>query len=181
MDDAKVVTRNWIESVVINLDLCPFARRELNDDRVRLKMCNADEESALLQALQDEMELLDRDSSIETTLLIHPFVLQDFDRYNQFLNIVDDLIAEQHREGVYQVASFHPQYQLAGTNPEAPENYTNRSPFPMLHLLREASVEKAIKSYPGVEKIPEKNIASMNAMGKDKLDDLLRKCTQSVD
>jgi hypothetical protein len=181
MDDAKAVTQNWVESIVVNLNLCPFARRELDSGRVRLKNFSGDDESGLLQALQDETELLDRDTSIETTLLIHPFVLQDFDKYNKFLNLVDDLIVDLRREGVYQVASFHPQYQFAGTDPDAPENYTNRSPFPMLHLLREASVEKAIESYPDVEKIPERNIECMNDMGKEKLDDLLRSCRHSTD
>ena len=181
MDDAKAVTQNWVESIVVNLNLCPFAQRELDSGRVRLKNFSGDDESGLLQALQDETELLDRDTSIETTLLIHPFVLQDFDKYNKFLNLVDDLIVDLRREGVYQVASFHPQYQFAGTDPDAPENYTNRSPFPMLHLLREASVEKAIESYPDVEKIPERNIECMNDMGKEKLDDLLRSCRHSTD
>ncbi|MDE0754127.1 MAG: DUF1415 domain-containing protein [Woeseiaceae bacterium] len=181
MDDAKAVTQNWVESIVVNLNLCPFAWRELDSGRVRLINFSGDDESGLLQALQDETELLDRDTSIETTLLIHPFVLQDFDKYNQFLNLVDDLIVDLRREGVYQVASFHPQYQFAGTDPDAPENYTNRSPFPMLHLLREASVEKAIESYPDVEKIPERNIECMNDMGKEKLDDLLRSCRHSTD
>lgn len=181
MDDAINVTRNWLESVVVNLNLCPFAQRELNGGRVRMTVCNEDNELALLEALQVEMEQLDRDPSTETTLLIHPFVLQDFDKYNQFLNLVDDVIVEQHREGIYQVASFHPRYQFAGTEPDAAENYTNRSPFPMLHLLREASVEKAIESYPGIEQVPEKNIQCMNDTGKEKLDVLLKNCMHSVD
>ena len=181
MDNVIIATRNWVESIVIKLDLCPFARRELNGGRVRMKVCSDGDESALLQALQDEMKLLDRESSIETTLLIHPFLLQDFDDYNQFLNLVDGLIIEQSREGIYQVASFHPQYQFAGTDPDAAENFTNRSPYPMLHLLREASVEKAIESFPDVEKIPEKNIERMNCIGKDKLARLLRDFTKLID
>ncbi len=122
------------------------------------------------------LELLTRDESIETTLLIHPNVLQDFATYNQFLDLVDALLEQLELEGIYQVASFHPDYQFAGSDPDATRNYTNRSPYPVLHLLREESLERAIAGYPGVEEIPERNIELLEGMGAEKMQALLRAC-----
>ena len=168
--------RHWVENVVVGLNLCPFARRELQQGRVRFALCTARNEEALLQALATELELLDANPGIETTLLIHPRVLQDFPAYNQFLDSADQLLAEMQMEGVYQVASFHPDYQFAGTAVDDPENYTNRSPYPLLHLLREDSLERAIAAHPDVAAIPTRNIALMNALGVGKLRTLLAAC-----
>lgn len=168
--------RRWVETVVVELNLCPFAGRELLNNRVRFTATKAITEEQLLMALQEELELLSSDSSIETTLLIHANVLRDFYDYNQFLNIADALLVEMGLEGTYQIASFHPDYQFGGTDPGDVENYTNRSPYPMLHLLREASLEQAVVSYPDVDKIPAKNIALMNNLGQGKLQALLKSC-----
>jgi len=158
------------------MNLCPFAKRELVKNSVRFAVTGATNELQLLTALEDELELLNRDASIETILLAHPDVLQDFDDYNQFLSDADQLLVSMELEGIYQIASFHPDYQFAGTQPDDAENYTNRSPYPLLHLLREDSLESAIKEYPDIDQVPARNIAMMNRMGKDKLSALLQAC-----
>ena len=140
-------------------------------------MTQAATEEQLLVELQGELELLNSDDSIETTLLIHPEALQDFYSYNQFLDYVDGLVREMALEGVYQVASFHPDYQFGGTEPDDAENYTNRSPYPILHLIREASLEQAVANYPDSDEIPERNIALANSLGKDKMQALLTACS----
>jgi len=126
--------------------------------------------------LQAELEWLDTHPAIETTLLIHPQVLQDFDDYNQFLETADDLLDAMGFDGMYQLASFHPNYQFAETAPADVENYTNRSPYPLLHLLREQSLERSIASYPDAEQIPLRNIALMKCLGVARLKQLLRAC-----
>ena len=169
--------QNWVESFVVELNLCPFARSVLADNQVRFTVTAAATEDQLLTALQAELELLNRDPSIETTLLIHPGVLQDFYDYNQFLDSADQLLLQIKLEGVYQVASFHPDYQFGGTDPDDVENYTNRSPYPVLHLIREASLERALAGFPDADQIPARNIALMNSLGKDKLEDLTQVCS----
>lgn len=169
-------TRNWVENVVVDLNLCPFARRELVNNRVRFAVTKAQTEDALLNELQQELMKLVDDSSIETTLLIHPGVLQDFHDYNDFLAMADGLLDILDLEGVIQIASFHPRYQFAGTAEDAAENYTNRSPYPMLHLLREASLERAIDAYPDTDAIPQRNIERVEALGKEAMKTLLAAC-----
>jgi hypothetical protein len=149
-------------------------------NRVRFTVTEAATEERLLMALQAELELLDNDASVETTLLIHPLVLGDFPDYNQFLNYADSLLEQMQREGIYQIASFHPDYQFEGTGPDDAENYTNRSPYPLLHLLREESLARAISSYPDVGAIPVRNIQLMNSMGQGKLKALLQACYTEV-
>lgn len=173
--------RHWVETVVVGLNLCPFAKRELVNDRVRFSVSEAETEEQLLADLQAELELLNNDEAVETTLLIHPGVLQDFFDYNQFLNYVDSLLVQMELEGVYQVASFHPDYQFSGTRPDDVENYTNRSPYPMLHLIREDSLERAIAGYPHPERIPERNIELLESLGRDKMQALLKACYDVVD
>lgn len=168
--------RQWVKTIVIGLNLCPFASRELTTDRVRFVASGATTEEQLLIALETELTLLGKDSAVETTLLIHPGVLQDFYHYNQFLSLADGLLVQMGLEGVYQIASFHPDYQFAGTSPDDVENFTNRSPYPMLHLIREESLEQAIAGYPEVDQVPERNIATMNRLGKDKLVALMQSC-----
>ena len=178
MGETEVIsaTRKWVEDVVVGYNLCPFAKRELVRNRVRFVVSEAETEDELLQALHSELQRLEDEPEIETTLLIHPGVLQDFGPYNEFLDAADGLLAYLDMEGVYQIASFHPDYQFAGTEPDASENYTNRSPFPMLHLLREGSLEAAIDSYPDVDGIPQRNIELMNELGSEKMRSILRSC-----
>lgn len=175
MSDAAIIesVRHWLTTMVVGMNLCPFAKRELVRNRVRFSVTDAMTKSGLIQALKTELDCLDQDALIETTLLIHPQVLGNFHDYNEFLAEADDFLVMLEMEGVYQIASFHPDYQFGGTKPDDAENYTNRSPVQMLHLLREDSLEKAIGDYPDVENIPERNIALMNELGVEKLSALL--------
>jgi hypothetical protein len=173
-DAVAAVVRQWLESLVIELNLCPFAGRELLNNRVRFAVTDATTEDELLNALRVELELLGANTSIETTLLIHPEVLCDFVDYNQFLDAADGLLRYLELDGTYQVASFHPDYQFGGTEPNDVENFTNRAPYPLLHILREESLERAIAEYPDVEQIPERNIKLMNSMGEEQLRRLWR-------
>ena len=161
-------------------NLCPFAKRELVKDRVRFVVSKAKDEATLLDELAHELALLNVDEAVETTLLIHPQVLQDFYHYNDFLEAADELLVDMNLEGVYQVASFHPDYQFGGTEPDDVENYTNRSPYPMLHLLREDSLSEAIDNYPEVDLIPERNIDCMNEQGLEKMQTLLNACLKGA-
>ncbi|MDZ4049097.1 MAG: DUF1415 domain-containing protein [Limnobacter sp.] len=174
-------TRRWVEQVVVAFNLCPFAKRELVKDRVRFVVSKAQDETTLLDELAHELALLNVDEAVETTLLIHPQVLQDFYHYNDFLEAADELLVDMDLEGVYQVASFHPDYQFGGTEPDDVENYTNRSPYPMLHLLREDSLSEAIDNYPEVDLIPERNIDCMNEQGLEKMQTLLNACLKGAD
>ena len=159
----------WVREQVVGWNLCPFARRELVNETIRFRVSEAEDEETLLLALAEEIQFLDGHSQVETTLLIHPKTLSCFDDYNEFLGLADALLAEMEREGVYQIASFHPHYQFDGTQPDDPENYTNRSPYPLLHLLREESLSDAVDNHPDVQQIPSDNIALMNRMGIEKL------------
>ena len=177
-NDEEIIqsVRQWVETFVVGMNLCPFAKRELVKNRVRFVTTAATTAEQLLQVLQTELELLNADPSVETTLLIHPAVLQDFYDFNDFLDCVDSLLVDMELEGIYQVASFHPDYQFGGTRPGDAENYTNRAPYPVLHLLREESLERVIADYPDVDDIPERNIELMNSLGQDKLQALLKSC-----
>ncbi|NND60695.1 MAG: DUF1415 domain-containing protein [Gammaproteobacteria bacterium] len=170
------VVRRWVEDLVVGLELCPFAGRELVRNRVRFAVTEAATEARLLQALESELALLNDNASIETTLLIHPNALQDFFAYNQFLDDAECLLLQSGLEGVYQVASFHPNYRFAGTAADDAENFTNRSPYPLLHILREASLERSIAAYPDVDQIPARNIAKMNSLESTELQLLLEDC-----
>lgn len=165
--------RHWLTAFVIELNLCPFAKRELIRDRVRFAPSDANSGESLLIHLLAEMRLLETNSEIETTLLIHPEVLQDFDDFNQFLDLVDALIEQEGYTGVFQVASFHPQYQFADTAGDDAENYSNRSPYPILHILREASVARKISVYPDIDAVPKRNIELLRSLGVEKLEAML--------
>jgi len=168
-EDIAESVRLWVQRLVVDLNLCPFAKRELVKGRVRFAVTPASTPDQLLASLQAELERLAGDPSIATSLLIHPHVLQDFHAYNQFLDAADAMLERMQLDGVYQIASFHPDYQFAGTAPDDVENYTNRSPYPLLHLLREDSVEQAVAGYPDIEQIPARNIALMHRLGHDAL------------
>ena len=180
MDREEIIasTRLWVERLVVDLNLCPFAKRELVKNRVRFSVTDAATEAQLVADLRAELAFLQDNPSTETTLLIHPKVLQDFFDYNQFLDEADYLLEELDLEGIVQIASFHPHYQFGGTQPGDAENYTNRSPYPILHLLREESLEQAIANYPDSDEIPEHNIERMNALGGEHLGKLLQSCLQ---
>lgn len=171
-------TRCWIERVVVALNLCPFARKPFIDEKVRYVVSEAEQTAVLLEDLHKELEFLRKTGAeeVETTVLILPYVLRDFLDYNDFLGLVEILIDEEGYEGEFQVASFHPDYQFGGTQTDDAENYTNRSPYPVLHLIREASVEKAVAAYPHPEAIPERNIHTMEKLGPEKMRAILDEC-----
>ncbi len=171
-------TRCWIEHTVIEFNLCPFARKPYSGEQVRYVVSEARDPETLLTVLQHELDhLRDVDPQIvETTVLIHPWVLQDFLDYNDFLGVVDALLEEGGYEEEFQVASLHPDYQFAGTHPDDAENYTNRSPYPILHLLRVDGVARALSGYPRPEDIPERNIELMKTQGAKRMQALLEKC-----
>jgi hypothetical protein len=161
-------TRAWLERAVIGLNLCPFAKAVHVKDQIRYVVSDAATPEALLTDLLVELKLLDDadPERIETTLLIHPHALADFLDYNDFLDVADAAVEELGLDGVLQVASFHPQYQFAGTEPDDVENCTNRSPWPTLHLLREASVDRAVAAFPEAGLIFERNVETLRALGR---------------
>lgn len=173
VDDQIVVehTRRWILSFVIGLGLCPFARPVFDAGRIRYAISHSRDKNSLSSDLSSELQLLLAlpSTQVETTLVIHPLVLGNFLDFNDFLGLVDQLLQELRLCGTIQVASFHPQYRFAGTEPDAAENYTNRSPYPMLHLLRETSFSQATDASDEVLKIPQRNIETMRCLGKERL------------
>ena len=159
--------RQWLERAVIGLNLCPFAKAVHVRGQVRWVLSDATDEEALLADLVHELQVLQEASpdEVETTLIVHPHVLEDFEDYNQFLDIADAAISELELEGEIQVASFHPQYRFAGSGPDDIEDYSNRSPYPMLHLLREDSIARAVAAFPEAERIYGRNIETLRALG----------------
>jgi hypothetical protein len=168
-EEIVAATRRWLEISVIGLNLCPFAESVYRGDRVRFRVSEQRTASALLQDLRGELTGLNEadPERCETTLLIHPWVLTDFIEYNDFLEVCDAQLVELGLEGELQIASFHPQYQFSGTQPEDIENCTNRSPYPMLHLLREASIERALSSVPDPDEIYRRNIRTLRGLGHE--------------
>ena len=168
-DEIVEATKRWLEKAVIGLNLCPFARAVYVNDQIRYVVSAAETPEALLADLLDELQALVAvaPERTETTLLIHPRVLGDFLDYNDFLGAADAAVADLGLAGVLQIASFHPRYQFAGTGPDDVENYTNRSPHPMLHLLRETSVERAVAAFPDAAKIYQKNIETLRRLGHE--------------
>ena len=166
-DDVLATTRHWLEAAVIGLNLCPFAKAVYVKNQMRLVVSQARHADDLLEELDRELDLLVATSAdeIDTTLLIHPTLFEDFLDFNDFLEVADGVVDEHALEGVIQLASFHPQFQFDGTSAEDISNYTNRAPFAMLHLLREASVERAVAAFPEADTIFEKNIATLEKLG----------------
>lgn len=162
-------TRLWLERAVIGLNLCPFANAVHRKNRIRYVVSSAQDRDALATDLATELLLLqatDPDKT-DTSLLIHPAVLTDFYDYNAFLDVADRILERLDLAGDIQVASFHPDYAFGDCAADAIENYTNRSPYPMLHLLRESSVEQVIAAYPDTDRIYEKNIETLRQLGID--------------
>ena len=168
-DSAAVVaaTRTWLERAVIGLQLCPFARAVYVNEQVRYVVSDASNTEALREVLERELRTLAQTdaSVIDTTLLIHPQVLTAFLDYNDFLGVANETVEGLGFDGVVQIASFHPAYQFAGTACGDVTNFTNRSPYPMLHLLREASVRRAVASFPDAPNIYQRNLDTMRRLG----------------
>lgn len=172
----KAATQAWLKSFIIEYGICPFAKRELERDSIYFSVNHdTDIENCLLHLIQ-ECDRLDTEPGIETTLLIYTDAFTEFDDYLDFLEIAESLLTEQGYEGTYQLASFHPDYCFQGSDADDAANYTNRSPYPMLHLLRETSIEQAVANYPDPENIPQHNIELTRKLGLAKLQALLSAC-----
>ncbi len=160
-------TRDWLERAVIGLNLCPFAKSALVKNQIRYVVSKATSEQRLLDYLLTELDRLrDTDANqLDTTLLIVPDMFASFYDFNDFFDIADMAVAQPEFGHVFQVASFHPQFQFEGSMPDDIENYTNRAPYPILHLLREASIDRAVAAYPDAEMIYGKNIETLRRLG----------------
>lgn len=172
-------TKIWLETVVIKFNFCPFAKHELISNRIRFKACRSDNMEPVLETIIQECDYLDSNDDTETTLLILPDAFENFDDYLILLGLANTLLKDQHYEGTYQLASFHPDYCFEGSNINDPANYTNRSPYPMLHILRETSLEAALKHYKQPELIPENNINVARKAGIRELQSILKNCYQN--
>ena len=169
MTDEQVLTqtRHWLEKAVIGLNLCPFAKAVYVKNQLRLVVSHARHADDLLEELDRELDLLIATPAeeIDTTLLIHATLFDDFLDFNDFLEVAEGVVDEHGLEGVVQLASFHPKFQFDGTEPDDIGNYTNRAPFAMLHLLREDSVERAVEAFPEADAIFERNIQTLQKLG----------------
>ena len=175
-EDAAIIaaTIHWVERAVIGLNLCPFAKAVERRGQVRYVVSRAKTEDQLLSDLRAELDHLAKTPTdvTDNTLLIHPDVLQEFFAFQSFLPRTEVALRKAGFEGVFQIASFHPDFQFADAEPEALGNFTNRAPYPTLHLLREASITAVVSAFPAAESIYERNLATLNALGRDGWDKL---------
>jgi len=164
-------TLRWIDQMVIGQNLCPFAKRVVERGQARYRVSEAIVEDELWEQLVEELATLSQTEpeEIDTTLLIHPQVLKDFEEYLDFLAMTEGLLEDMELEGVIQIAGFHPDFTFEDSEPNDPGDYTNRSPYPMLHLLREDSVETAVAIHPDSEQIPVRNVAHLRALGLEEV------------
>jgi uncharacterized protein len=160
MSQVEKDVQQWLEYVVIGLNLCPFAAKPNRNKQIKIYVCEDASEDVLLESIYQELQTLDQTpvEELETTLVVAPNLFKEFDDYNQFLDLVEGLVIQMNKSGIYQIASFHPDYCFYGAEPEDAENLTNRSPYPIFHLIREESMEKVLKHYPDPDGIPERNI-----------------------
>ncbi|NOH69995.1 DUF1415 domain-containing protein [Vibrio pectenicida] len=161
----------WLNDVVIGLNLCPFAAKPQRNNQIKIFVSNAENEHALLKDMLNQLLELEQKPAeeLETTLVVVPKMLNDFDEYNLFIDWVEALIRQQNWQGIFQLATFHPEYCFAGTAPQDAENLTNRSPYPVFHLIREDSMEKVLKHYPNPESIPDTNIERVENLSRKEL------------
>lgn len=179
MDTEQLVisqTEYWVKSVIVELTFCPFAKRELERNSIRYRVVESESAELCLQVLMDECEFLDENKATETTLLIFPKACSQFDDYLLLLDVAEKMLVKLGYNGTYQLASFHPDYLFADSDSSDAANYTNRSPYPMLHIIRESSVEKALQHYPDAELIPERNVAKATSLGLDEMKAKLDAC-----
>ena len=178
MDNKLIIqqTKKWIKDVVIGLNFCPFANKEYINDTIRYQVSSSKDMSEVMMQLFEECVFLDLNEETSTTLLILSEGFQDFEEYLFLVDLCEKLLRKQKYEGVYQIATFHPEYVFDGEDPLDPANFTNRSIYPMLHLLREEQLEDAIENFPDTELIPEKNIEVARKLGLEKLQALRAAC-----
>lgn len=160
MTDSSIIehTNNWIKSVVIGLNFCPFAAKAVIQNTIHYSVLQTATLPSALEELEKQLLLLDTDAKLETTLIIFPNDFENFQSYLDLVKKAERLLSKLNYDGVYQIASFHPEYCFANTDENDPSNYTNRSVYPMLHLLREESITKALSTFKNPEMIPERNI-----------------------
>jgi hypothetical protein len=168
-EDVIATTRDWLEKAVIGLNLCPFAKAVYVKEQVRYVVSEAKHFDGFLEDIDREIDFLAGadPQQVDTTLIMHASLLEDFLDFNDFLDLVDEAVTEHGFEGVIQVAAFHPHWQFADTEPDDIGNFTNRAPFPTIHLLREASVTRAVDAFPEAESIYERNIETLEKLGID--------------
>ncbi len=168
-------TETWIQHFIVQYNICPFAGKEVRQQSIHYEVVRSEDVETCLTSFLSLCKLLDKQKSIETAFLIFPENFLHFLSYLDLLYLAESLLNDNDYEGIYQIASFHPDYCFADSSTDDPANFTNRSPYPMFHILREESVEKAIENHPDTSAIPDRNIAYMREMGIEKLEQLLNK------
>lgn len=169
-------TQRWVQNVIVKYNICPFARKEVERGSIRYVLSDGIDKETLLQSLINECLFLDKHSEVETTLFIMPMDFENFYDFLEFVELANELLYQEEYEGIYQLANFHPDYCFAGEPQGDPSNYTNRSPYPTLHIIRETSMELAIQHHPDVDAIPTRNIEFANKKGNAFFADLLASC-----
>ncbi len=172
-------TKTWLKDVVIGHNFCPFAAKEYNRGSIYYYVAEGIAMEEHLQTIMKELNRLDEDTTIETTLIIFPVGLEEFENYLDLVDLAEVLVEEAGYEGIYQIASFHPLYQFEDSDENDAANYTNRSLYPMLHILREESITEAVENYPNTDKIPQRNIEYTRAKGLAFMKILREACMRS--
>ncbi|WP_133407140.1 DUF1415 domain-containing protein [Parashewanella tropica] len=172
-------TDNWVKRVIMKYNICPFARQEVERDTIRYLVIDETKIAKLADKLLEEYQYLDKHPEAETSLVILPNGFGDFNRYLEAVYLAEDLIEDLGYEGTYQIASFHPEYCFEGEDFDSPTNFTNRAPYPTLHIIREASIEKALENYNEPESIPERNMAFAERKGTEFFVELLKSCKKN--
>lgn len=175
-EEIMLHTQNWVKSFIVQHNVCPFASREVEKNSIRQCVIRSKKTQVALEELMTECVCLDDNADTETTLIIFPTLFRNFYDYLDFVELAEACLADQGYDGVYQIATFHPDYIFDGTMEDDVTNYTNRSPYPMLHLLRESSLDKAIAFHGNTEQIPEENILKMQELGKQSIEKILQAC-----
>lgn len=176
-DQIKQQTIAWIRSFIIEYNICPFAKHTVNQETIAIDIVQPDNLEQALEILMSTLVRMDKNAEIETVLFVLPYLFSSFDDYLDFASLAEELLLLSGYEGIYQLATFHPDYCFADVLADDVSNYTNRSPYPMLHILRESSIEKAIDYYGDTREIPDNNIATMHKLGLNKVLTLLRSLT----
>lgn len=167
--------KRWFEKAVLGLNLCPFAARPYQSDAIVFELSHAHNDEHCLIDLYLNLYRLDRQPDIETIVLICPYHLIQFDHYNQFLALAENLIEQEGWAGIYQIASFHPDYRFEGSEQHDRANWTNRSPYPLLHVLRENSISLAVDAHENIDAIPDRNIKTLNYLSDDEMQTIFGK------
>ena len=164
--------RTWLKEFVVGLNLCPFAKPVLASDSLRISVCESDELTQVAQLFMDELDLIRKapESEIATTLLVMPSALNDFEEYLSFLDNAENLAEDMGFDGIIQLASFHPDYLFDGEPADAASHFTNRSPYPMIHFLREEMMERVLEDFPNPEQIPQRNIKTLEGIGRAEIE-----------